>query len=62
MKAIAADPERTVKQAARGVRKGAARAHDIGESVARAGELIQKTAELVNEVAARAGTRRRKRR
>jgi hypothetical protein len=59
--AAASNPKRTVRRAAANVHSTAARARDIGESVVAAGELIQKTADVVDAVAQRSAARSRRR-
>lgn len=53
--------KRTVKQAAANVQSGAERARELGAAIVRAGELIEQAAAMMDSMATRAKTSRKKR-
>lgn len=57
---IAANPRRAVRRAAANVHETAVRAHDVGESVVTAGQLIKGAADFVDTIAQRAKERTKK--
>ncbi|HEY6486045.1 MAG TPA: hypothetical protein VIX83_06660 [Candidatus Cybelea sp.] len=50
-----ANPKRTVRKVAGRVQRAATRAHDVGEAVTTAGEVLKQTADIVDSLAKRAG-------